>query len=143
MAYPCKVFWKWPGSPGGEQSFERDSPKRRGVEATTRPYSSGSGYPTSCYFGLCVETPRRDGFSVVLGLGDGSIVTYDGRGGDPPYFVSLGDVKEDLTLVSYFYTGERSELPASHVIPQELALEALVDSVANEQPSSLIRWYGG
>jgi Immunity protein Imm1 len=90
-----------------------------------------------------VETPRRDGFSVVLGLGDGSIVTYDGRGGDPPYFVSLGDVKEDLTLVSYFYTGERSELPASHVIPQELALEALVDSVANEQPSSLIRWYGG
>lgn len=51
--------------------------------------------------------------------------------------------KKDLTLVNYFFMGERSELPASHVIPQELALEALVDSVANEQPSSLIRWYGG
>jgi len=90
-----------------------------------------------------VMTPEKNAFSVVLGLGDGCIVTYDGQGGDPPYFVSLGDAKKDRSLVSYFYGGQRSELPASHVIAQEFAVEALVDSVENEQPSSLIQWYGG
>jgi len=62
---------------------------------------------------VVVVTPNTNIFSVVVGLNDGSIVTYDGRGGDPPYFVSLGDVKKDLNLVSYFYMGERSELPAA------------------------------
>ena len=142
MTYPCKIFWKWPGSPGGEQTLNamvRNVGELRQQLADIRAEAETRHVAIS----VCVETPKRNGFSVVLGLGDGSIVTYDGRGGDPPYFVSLGDVKKDLTLVSYFYMGERSELPTSHVIPQELALEALVDSVANEQPSSLIRWYGG
>lgn len=43
-------------------------------------------------------------------------------------FVSVGDVKADLILVSG--------------IPHELALGALVDGPANEPPSSLIRCYG-
>jgi hypothetical protein len=88
-------------------------------------------------------TPGKHAFSVVLGLGDGCIVTYDGKEGDPPYFVSVGDAKKDKDLVSYFYGGQRSELPASHVIPEALALDALVDSIENERPSSLIQWYGG
>jgi len=46
-------------------------------------------------------------------------------------------------LVSYFYGGQRSELPASHLIPEDVALDALIDSIENEQPSPLIRWYGG
>jgi len=90
-----------------------------------------------------VMTPEENAFSVVLGLVDGCILTYDGQGGDPPYFVSLGDAKKDTSLVSYFFGGQRSELPASHVIPAALALDALVDSIENEQPSSLIQWYGG
>jgi hypothetical protein len=91
-----------------------------------------------------VMTPKENAFSVVLGLVDGCILTYDGQGGgDPPYFVSLGDAKKDTSLVSYFYGGQRSELPASHVIPEALALDALVDSIENERPSSLIQWYGG
>jgi len=40
--------------------------------------------------------------------------------------------------VRFFFGGELSELPARHVIPQELALDVLVDSVENEQRSSLI-----
>ena len=142
MTFPCKVDWKWPGSQVREQSLNAtvgdvDELRQRlaniRAEAETRKVA----------ISVVVVTPNTNIFSVVVGLSDGSIVTYDGRGGDPPYFVSLGDVKKDLNLVSYFYMGERSELPASHVIPQDLALEALVDSVENEQPSSLIRWYGG
>ena len=142
MTFPCIVDWKWPGSQVGEQPLNatvgnidelRQQLANIRAEAETRKVA----------ISVVVVTPNTNIFSAVLGLGDGSIVTYDGRGGDPPYFVSLGDEEKDLTLVSYFYLGERSELPASHVISQDLALEALLDSVENEQPSSLIRWYGG
>jgi len=90
-----------------------------------------------------VMTLEKHAFSVVLGLADGCIVTYDGKGGDPPYLVSVGDTRKDTSLVSYFYGGQRSELPASHLIPADVALDALIDSIENEQPSPLIRWYGG
>jgi len=142
MTFPCNVEWKWPKSPIGEQSLTaiaRNIAELRQQLADIRAEAETRQVAIS----VVVVTPHTNIFSVVLGMRDGSIVTYDGRGGDPPYFVSLGDVKKDLTLVSYFYMGERSELPASHMIPQELALEALIDSVANEQLSSLIRWYGG
>jgi len=46
--------------------------------------------------------------------------------------------QERCELVRFFFGGELSELPARHVIPQELALDVLVDSVENEQRSSLI-----
>jgi len=136
------VEWMWPGSPVGDHSLTamvRHVGELRQQLADIRAEAETRQVAIS----VVVVTPQTNIFSVVLGLRDGSIVTYDGHGGDPPYFVSLGDVKKDLTLVSYFYMGERSELPASHVIPQELALQALVDSLENEQPSLLIRWYGG
>jgi len=142
MTFPCIVDWKWPGSRVGEQPLNAtvgNIDDLRQQLANIRAEAEARKVAIS----VVVVTPNTNIFSVVLGLGDGSIVTYDGHGGDPPYFVSLGDEKRDLTLVSYFYLGERSELPASHVIPQDLALEALLDSVENEQPSSLIRWYGG
>ena len=74
------------------------------------------------HIGVIVATPKENAFSIVLRLGDGSIVTYDGRGGNPPYFVSLGDARKEVSLVRYFFGGQLSELPASHLIPQELAM---------------------
>src|SRR5262245_47214933 len=132
MTFPCKVDWKWPGSQVREQSLNAtvgDVDELRQQLANIRAEAETRNVAIS----VVVVTPNTNIFSVDVGLSDGSIVTYDGRGGDP-HFVSLGDVKKDLKLVSYFYMGERSELPASDVIPQDLALEALVDSVENEQP---------
>jgi hypothetical protein len=93
--------------------------------------------------GVILVTPKRNIFTIVLGLRDGCILTYDGLDGQLPYFVSIGDPRKDLSLVSYCYLGEQSELPASHVISEELGVNALLDSIANEKPSSLIEWFGG
>jgi hypothetical protein len=90
-----------------------------------------------------VMTTKKNAFSLVVGLANGSILTYDGQDGEPPYFISQGDTKKDISLASYYYGGQRSELPESHVISEGLALDALVDSIENEKPSLLIQWYGG
>ena len=86
MTFPCKIDWKWPGSQVGEQPLNatvgsvdelRQQLASIRAEAQTRKVA----------ITVVVVTPNTNIFSVVLGLGDGSIVTYDGRGGDPPYFV--------------------------------------------------------
>jgi len=142
MTFPCQIGWNWPEAPYGEPGSvarvrtaeelrQRLSDIRVGAQAR------------QIAIAVNVVTPKNHMFSLVLGLGDGSILTYDGRGGDPPYLVSVGNTSKDRVLVSYFYGGQRSELPASHVILEELAVDALVDSIENEHPSSLIRWHGG
>ena len=139
MTYPCEVGWNWPEAPDGESTLVRSVDELRQQLANIRAKAEARQIAIA----VNVATPKENTFSLVLGLGDGSIVTYDGLRGDPPYFVSLGDARKERGLVRYFYGGQLSELPASHVIPQELALDVLVDSIENEQPSSLIQWYGG
>ena len=141
MAFPCEVEWRWPETPDGEAgstALVRTACELRQLLVAIRAGADARQIAIA----ICVATPKDNLFSVVLGLGSGSIVTYDGLGGNPPYFVSVGDPKKDLSLVSYFFGGQLNELPASHVIPEELAVRALVDSIEFEQPSSLIQWYG-
>ena len=142
MTFPCEIGWNWPEAsgraPGSALLVQNASELRRSLadieaEAKARQIA----------IAVNVMTPKGNAFSVVLGLVGGCILTYDGQGGDPPYFVSLGDAKKDTSLVSYFYGGQRSELPASHLVPNDLALDALIDSIETERPSSLIQWYGG
>src|SRR5262249_13462006 len=97
MTFPCKVDWKWPGSQVREQSLNAtvgDVDELRQQLANIRAEAEARKGAIS----VVVVTPNTNIFSVVVGLSDGRLVTYDGRGGDPPYFVSLGDVKKDLKL---------------------------------------------
>ena len=142
MTFPCELGWNWPkasDAEAGSVALVESAVELRQQLAAIRAEAEARQIAIA----VNVMTPENNAFSVVLGLGCGCIVTYDGNDGDPPYFVSLGDAKSDKGLVSYFFGGQRSELPASHVIPEDLAIDALVDSIENEQPSSLIQWYGG
>jgi len=142
MTFPCQVCWNWPEAAYGEPGSVAEV--RTAGELIQQLFDIREGAEArQIAIAVNVVTPKNHIFSVVLGLGQGSILTYDGRGGDPPYFVSVGNARKDRILISYFYGGQRSELPASHVISEALALDALVDSIENEQPSSLIRWHGG
>ena len=138
----CQIGWHWPeaseGVTGSALLVQNASDLRQRL-ADIREEAKARHLAIA----VNLVTPNKSAFTVVLGLADGCIVTYDGRDGEPPYFVSLGDANKDASLVSYFYGGQRSELPASHVIPEVLALDALIDSIENQQPSSLIQWYGG
>ena len=138
MTFPCEIEWVWPGdSRVIETQIARTSGELRDQLANIRAAANEKQIAIS----VCVVTPKKNVFSVVLGLPYGSILTYDGgAGGDPPYFVSLGDGEKDGRFVHYFFGGVVSELPACFVISEELALNALIDSVENEKLSSLIEW---
>jgi hypothetical protein len=90
-----------------------------------------------------VVTTANDAFSIVLGWEIGSLLTYDGRNGDPPYFVSVGDKGNDFSLMQYYFMGSLSELPESHVIPLDVAVDGLLESVDTGTLSNKIQWYGG
>ena len=91
-----------------------------------------------------VVTKGGNSFAIIVGMRNrDSILTFNGLNGDPPYYVSEGNKLADLGMVKYVFGGERSELPASHVIPYVLALKGLIDSIESETPSSKIKWYGG
>ncbi len=141
MTFPCEIEWVWPGdSRVIETQIARTSGELRDQLANIRAAANEKQIAIS----VCVVTPKKNVFSMVLGLPYGSILTYDGGPeGDPPYFVSLGDDEKDGSFVHYFFGGEISELPARFVISEELALNALIDSLEKEQPSPLIEWYGG
>ena len=142
MTFPCEIGWNWPEA---SENATACAVLVHNASELRRRLADIQAAAQARHIAIAVNvmTLEKNAFSVVLGLADGCIVTYDGKGGDPPYFVSLGEARRDTYLVSYFYGVQRSELPASHLIPEDVALDALIDSIENEEPSPLIDWYGG
>src|SRR5262245_36085603 len=106
VTFPCEVEWKWPEAPGEEgplKELVRNAGELRQLLANIRVGAEERQIAIS----VVMVTPKTNIFSLALGLGKGSILTYDGLGGEPPYLVSLGDPKKDSAMVSYFYMGQR------------------------------------
>ncbi len=130
----------WPDADAQEKQIARTPGELRHRLANIRAAANEKQIAIA----VSVATSKGNVFSIVLGLPYGSILTFDGGPeGDPPYFVSVGDDEKDESLVEYFFGGQISELPAAFIISEELALNALIDSIENEKPSSLIEWHGG
>jgi hypothetical protein len=90
-----------------------------------------------------ILTRTNEAFSIVVGRDIGSLLTYDGQNGNPPYFVSVGDKRKDLSLIQFYFGGSLSELPESHVIPLDVAIDGLLECVESGTLSKKIEWYGG
>ena len=78
-------------------------------------------------------------FSIGLGSEEGATLTYDGYKGNPPYFIAAGD-ESRTGMVNFMFMGSLSELPSSCLLPRELAMRALIDSLERRAPSPMIKW---
>jgi hypothetical protein len=130
-----EIEWMWPVGGIAKHHLAHDPRelnnllKKIHTEAQTKNMS----------ISVSVKTLTGHDYSIVLGLNDESILTYNGLNNNPPFLVSSGTSKDEV-MVSYYYMGSYSELPACCKIPIKMAIEALVDSLEIERPSELITW---
>src|SRR4051812_37832564 len=70
-----------------------------------------------------VDVTRANGdcLTIVLGAKEGSVVSFVGKAGDPPYFVSLGDPTAKGVFTFDVQQDHHSETLAAHVIPEAQA----------------------
>jgi hypothetical protein len=87
---------------------------------------------------IAIVTMEDHTFSIGLGSKEGALLTYDGYQGNPPYFVVVGD--DTRTGMEYFLINSSSEIPLANLIPLELAISALIDSLKRRAPSPMIKW---
>ena len=88
---------------------------------------------------LTVELPSS-GDSLSIGLGRSeSVLNFVSGTGNPPYWSSVGDHEED-EAVGFNFMGELSEIPLRHLIPIELARQAVHDFVRTGKLSPIVKW---
>lgn len=74
---------------------------------------------------LMVTLAREDGSTLSIGLGrPESTASYVSADGDPPYYMSRGDLGRD-DPIEFFSGGEMTEFAPESAIPAEAAREAL------------------
>lgn len=72
-----------------------------------------------------VTLAREDGSTLSIGLGrPESTASYVGADGDPPYYMSRGDLGRD-DPIEFFSGGEMTEFAPESAVPAEAAREAL------------------
>ncbi|MBO0700538.1 MAG: hypothetical protein J2P46_19230 [Zavarzinella sp.] len=88
-----------------------------------------------------VDITRANGdcLTIVLGAEEGSVLSFVGKSGDPPYFVSLGDPAAKGVFTFFVQQDHHSETLAAHVIPEVQARAAVREFVSRsaELPRSV------
>jgi hypothetical protein len=80
------------------------------------------------------------GDSLSIGLGRAeSVLNFVSGSGDPPYWSSVGEHEED-EAVGFNFMGELSEIPLRHLIPLDLARQAVRDFVQTGKLSHKVTW---
>jgi hypothetical protein len=80
------------------------------------------------------------GDSLSIGLGRAeSVLNFVSGSGDPPYWSSVGERKED-DAVGFNFMGELSEIPLRHLIPIDMARQAVRDFVQSGKLSARVKW---
>lgn len=86
-----------------------------------------------------VESPST-GDSLTIGLGRSeSVLNFASSSGAPPYWTSVGDNLEDGG-VDFNFMGEISEFSLRHLIPLNLARQALRDFAQSGTRSKAVKW---
>lgn len=88
---------------------------------------------------VTVELPSS-GDSLSIGLGRAeSVLNFVSGSGNPPYWSSVGEHEED-EAVDFNFMGELSEIPLRHLIPLDLARQAVRDFVRTGKLSQKVKW---
>lgn len=88
---------------------------------------------------VTVELPST-GDSLSIGLGRAeSVLNFVSGSGNPPYWSSFGEHEEN-EAVGFNFMGELSEIPLRHLIPLDLARQAVRDFVRTGKLSSNVKW---
>ena len=88
---------------------------------------------------VTVELPSS-GDSLSIGLGrNESVLNFVSGSGNPPYWSSVGEHEEE-EAVSFNFMGELSEIPLRHLIPLDLARQAVRDFVSTGKLSQKVKW---
>jgi len=83
---------------------------------------------------------QSSGDSLSIGLGrNESVLNFVSGSGNPPYWSSVGEHEED-EAVGFNFMGELSEIPLRHLIPLDLARQALRDFVRTGKLSQIVKW---
>ena len=91
---------------------------------------------------VTVET-EATGDTLAVGLGlDRSVLSYVGAGGDPPYFISVGDSDVDAPI-AFRFNGHYSDFPMRCSVPTAVAREAMKHFCVTGKLSPAIRWEEG
>jgi immunity protein Imm1 of predicted polymorphic toxin system len=77
-----------------------------------------------------ITRTNGDCLSVVLGAVDGSVLSFVGQTGDPPYFVSLGDPAAKGVLTYFLWPDHHTEALARNVVPEMEARQAVREFVS-------------
>jgi hypothetical protein len=65
-----------------------------------------------------------DSLGLVIGA-DVSLLSFVGNAGNPPYYISVGELRAEGLFVLYVYGGHYSELPRRYCVSVEEAREAM------------------
>jgi hypothetical protein len=88
---------------------------------------------------VTLELPSS-GDSLSIGLGRAeSVLNFVSGSGNPPYWSSVGEHEED-EAVGFNFMGELSEIPLRHLIPLDLARQAVRDFVRTGKLSQKVKW---
>ena len=83
---------------------------------------------------------QSSGDSLSIGLGrKESVLNFVSGSGNPPYWSSVGEHEED-EAVGFNFMGELSEIPLRHLIPLDLARQAVRDFVRTGKLSQIVKW---
>lgn len=88
-----------------------------------------------------VDLQAEDGSVLGIGLGRSvSVAHYVSRGGDPPYFLSVGPFNDMPEVIVYYAGGQWTEFPGTSAVPYQEARAALEEFFTTGELPQVFDW---